>query len=287
MRKTVLLLSIFTAGCVPSETLQVTANTPTTISGSSCEGVSANRCTFINSPVKLGKKEIILPGREFPFFLTEQKLKFVDASHRQWEAPIKTLTDGASIPPALVSVVGNPRAKEFINAATIHDAYCATGNEEKSSYHTRSWQLVHRMFFDALVVGGVAPVKAKIMYSGVYLGGPRWGAVKKASLETANGGSAVGGGGAGATSAQSTAATRALQSNRPLTARGVSNAKLVAAMKQAKAYVQAKNPSLNQLESYLTGLERSMLGTKSTRKATKTKSRGVEGGDGGSDGGDG
>ena len=143
MRKTILLFSILTAGCVPSETLQVTANTPTTISGASCEGSRASQCTFINSPVKLSKKKIILPGRQFPFFLTEQKLKFIDASHRQWEAPIKTLTDGASIPPALVTVVGNPRAKEFINAATIHDAYCATGNQEKASYHTRSWQLVN------------------------------------------------------------------------------------------------------------------------------------------------
>ena len=289
MRKTIILLSVLSAGCVPSETLQVNSENQSTVTGSSCEGSGASFCTFINSPVKLGKKEIRLPGREFPFFLTEQKLKFVDASHRQWEAPINTLTDGASIPPALIGVIGNPRAKEFINAATIHDAYCATGNEQKSSYHTASWQLVHRMFYDALLIGGTKPTRAKIMYAGVYLGGPRWGKIKRAKLTTTVGGSAAGGGGAGGTAtSKSTAITRSQQSNRPLAARGVTNAKLVVAMKQAKAYIQSTNPSLNQLESYMTGLERSLLGKKSSLKTkTRKSTRDVEGGDGGDGGGEG
>jgi len=42
----------------------------------------------------------------------------------------------------------------FINAATIHDAYCGVGNQNGTYYNAAPWPKVHRMFYDALRVGG-------------------------------------------------------------------------------------------------------------------------------------
>jgi hypothetical protein len=141
---------------------------------SPCERQSASRCLFFNAPVSLFPRVIRLKARPLPFFRTEKPLEFVDSRPTKWLAPKNTLTDGASIPSLFLTAVGNPRSKEFINAATIHDAYCGIGNESLSQYHSDTWQNVHRMFYDALRVSGTPSAKAKIMYAAVYLGGPRW-----------------------------------------------------------------------------------------------------------------
>jgi hypothetical protein len=122
----------------------------------------------------LEAKPVTLPGRPYTFFPTARSLSFVDGAGREWRAPKATLTDGASIPPVFVPIVGSPRTPEFANAAAMHDAYCGVGNDRQLVYHAAPWQDVHRMFYDTLIVGGTDPIKAKIMFAAVWLGGPRW-----------------------------------------------------------------------------------------------------------------
>ena len=175
MRHYIIVLCFLASACVTttdSETA-LTARSNATQS-SPCEKQSASRCLFFNAPVSLLPKVIRLKERPLPFFRTEKSIEFVDARPSKWLAPKNTLTDGASIPTIFLAAVGNPRSKEFINAATMHDAYCGIGNESLPQYHSETWQNVHRMFYDALRVSGTPPNKAKIMYAAVYLGGPRW-----------------------------------------------------------------------------------------------------------------
>lgn len=139
-----------------------------------CEGPSSDSCQFINSPVKLQNDSVRIGSRLADFYPTAERLEFVDVAQRRWVAPERTLTDGASIPRIFVPIVGSPRSQEFVNAAAIHDAYCGIGNEQLPEYHSAPWQDVHRMFYDALRVGGTEAGRAKVMFAAVYLGGPRW-----------------------------------------------------------------------------------------------------------------
>jgi hypothetical protein len=91
---------------------------------------------------------------------------FVDSAGTGWQAAKGNTTDGASIPGWAQPLVGLPFDKAFIRAAVIHDHYC--------DRHVRTWRETHRVFHEALLASGVDAVKAKIMYSAVYLGGPRW-----------------------------------------------------------------------------------------------------------------
>ncbi len=175
MRHYLIVLCFLASACVtttdPETAMRARSNaTPP----SPCESQSTARCLFFNAPVSLLPKIIRLEARPLPFFRTEQAIEFVDARPTKWLAPKNTLTDGASIPTIFRGAVGNPRSKEFINAATMHDAYCGIGNESLPQYHSDMWRNVHRMFYDALRVSGTPPNKAKIMYAAVYLGGPRW-----------------------------------------------------------------------------------------------------------------
>lgn len=139
-----------------------------------CPVQNPGSCAFTNSPVRTGTQSFELPRRPYPFFKTSEKLEFVDALGRRWLAPADTLTDGASIPPIFVSIVGNPRDPQFANAAAVHDAYCGVGNEQGPVFHDGKWQDVHRMFYDALIAGGTPRGRAGLMFAAVYLGGPRW-----------------------------------------------------------------------------------------------------------------
>ncbi len=134
----------------------------------------AANCFFRNSPVRLSPAPVSLPGRSLQFFPTVDRLDFVDAKAATWIAPTRTLTDGASIPDLFIPIVGDPRSPEFVNAAALHDAYCGIGNEAGPRYQSRPWQEVHRMFYDGLVAGGTPVPKAQLMFSAVWLGGPRW-----------------------------------------------------------------------------------------------------------------
>lgn len=84
----------------------------------------------------------------------------------RWDAPKGLITDGASIPGPLWSVIGGPFAGKYRSAAVIHDHYCET--------KSRPWKDVHKAFYTASRAAGVEATRAKIMYFGVYRFGPRW-----------------------------------------------------------------------------------------------------------------
>ncbi len=167
-----LLLPVALAACVPSAS--ELDRVRLTRAGTECQGPAARACFFEGAPVVVRDQPVRLQGRSLDFFRTARLLEFIDNQRGTRVAPAETQTDGASIPLLFVPLVGSPQSPEFRAAAALHDAYCGIGNESGPVYHRETWPRVHRMFYDALVAGGVAPVKAKVMFAAVWLGGPRW-----------------------------------------------------------------------------------------------------------------
>lgn len=212
------------AACVPAD-LQTASET---LPGNSreCPAGAGAGCYFRNSPVKLQPKQVEIAGRPYVFHPTARSLEFVDGAGRDWVAPTGTLTDGASIPQIFVPIVGNPRSREFANAAAMHDAWCGIGNEDGPVYHKATWQEVHRMFYDSLIVGGTDDIRAKVMFAAVWLGGPRWSPISRAPD------------------------TRLERLPQDLRRDG---------MRRAKAYIEKENPPMWRLLPYLNQIEREMF----------------------------
>lgn len=91
---------------------------------------------------------------------------YVDPRGRHWDVPKGTVVDGATIPRILWSIVGAPFTGKYRKASVLHDFYCDS--------MTRSWQEVHRMFYEASLTEGNSSYHAKVMYAAVYTWGPRW-----------------------------------------------------------------------------------------------------------------
>lgn len=174
MYRTVIALTFSLSACTQPGSQTTRAANNLRVPEASCHMSSQPICAFFNAPLTLLTTPINLLLRKAVFYPMARDLQFVDSENKKWVAPKGTLTDGASIPPVFISIVGSPTSEEFVNAAAIHDAYCGVGNAELSQYHSDTWQNVHRMFYDALRVGGTPPRKAKTMFAAVYLGGPRW-----------------------------------------------------------------------------------------------------------------
>ena len=83
-----------------------------------------------------------------------------------WNAPEGAVVDGASIPQLLWTFAGGPFTGAYRRASVVHDVAC----DERA----RSWQAVHRMFYDACRCAGVGRLRAKVMYAAVRRRGPRW-----------------------------------------------------------------------------------------------------------------
>jgi len=92
---------------------------------------------------------------------------YIDPLGKKWTAIKGYKTDGASIPQAFWSIVGGPFEGPYREAAVIHDMYCDSKSEP--------WVDVHRIFYYANRVAGVPEAKAKLLYTGVMIGGPKWG----------------------------------------------------------------------------------------------------------------
>jgi len=91
---------------------------------------------------------------------------FIDRKEKEWPVPARTHTDGASIPRPLWSIIGGPFEGKYRVPAIIHDYYCSSRKE--------TWQATHVMFYEAMRASGVGELRGKVMYAGVYFGGPRW-----------------------------------------------------------------------------------------------------------------
>jgi hypothetical protein len=128
-------------------------------------------------PQRLDPERAVIEGpvpNDPDMFQLKHDLVFYESADKEWAAPAGTLTDGASIPQAFLSLTGGQLSSKFRNAAIVHDAYCGRGNEAGASYHRAPWRNVHRIFYDACIACGAGRTKAKLMYAAVYLGGPRW-----------------------------------------------------------------------------------------------------------------
>ncbi|MEM9931382.1 MAG: DUF1353 domain-containing protein [Bacteroidota bacterium] len=120
-------------------------------------------------------------------FDTTVEITYQDPNGKIWVAPAGTVTDGASIPSVVAGFFGGKLNTNFLFAAIVHDAYCAEANTHLPVFQTETWQATHQMFYHACLANGTPSVKAKVMYAGVRLGGPRW----SVGLETFNDLSAV------------------------------------------------------------------------------------------------
>lgn len=100
---------------------------------------------------------------------------FTDVTGKRWHVPAGTVVNGASIPRAFWSLVGSPFTGNYRRASVVHDHYCGTKDEP--------WRAVHKMFYNAMVAGGVDALEAKLLYSAVYGGGPRWETIVTKNLE--------------------------------------------------------------------------------------------------------
>ena len=116
------------------------------------------------------KVEWLDDGREMK---TISRITYIDPNGLTWTVPAGTKTDGASTPKATWPMYP-PFAGKYRKAALVHDYYC-----EK---RTRSWEDVHNMFYFALRASGMDVVNSKIMWSAVYMHGPRWVVATKRSL---------------------------------------------------------------------------------------------------------
>ncbi|QJX47317.1 DUF1353 domain-containing protein [Hymenobacter taeanensis] len=112
-----------------------------------------------------------------PHEISTADFVFTDCNDRKWTAPNRTITDGASIPSAFLSLIGDRYDDRWRGAALVHDAYCGAGNSGGTSFHRAPWRSVHRMFYAACLAGKTPRRKALLMYAAVYWGGPRWNVV--------------------------------------------------------------------------------------------------------------
>lgn len=93
-------------------------------------------------------------------------LTYLDPDGLLWTAPAGTLSDGASIPRALWSVLGSPFDSQGRRAHIIHDYYTTT--------RSRDWRVLNKAFYFMLRADGMPETKAKLFYSAVSQFGPRW-----------------------------------------------------------------------------------------------------------------
>lgn len=98
---------------------------------------------------------------------------YKDSKGVKWEVPEGFISDGASIPENLWAVVGGPYSGPYRDASVIHDYHCFVKQ--------RAWENVHEVFLEAALNRGTPEWKARYMYAGVLLKGPRWPAPKAAS----------------------------------------------------------------------------------------------------------
>jgi hypothetical protein len=104
------------------------------------------------------------------FMKVHKSFVYVDSDSRRWSVPAGIRIDGASIPKIFWSIVGGPFEGLYRDASVVHDYYC--------DRRSRSWEDVHKVFYDAMLARGVSAAKAWLMYRAVLEFGPRWPAPK-------------------------------------------------------------------------------------------------------------
>lgn len=109
-----------------------------------------------------------------------EDFSFIDGAELAWDVPGGARINGASIPQWLWTITGSPYVGNYRDASVVHDWYCCV--------RTRTSDATHAMFHEAMIVSGVSPVRARIMYAAVRYAGPSWSDmdVYNANLATRN-----------------------------------------------------------------------------------------------------
>ncbi len=95
-----------------------------------------------------------------------EPLRYLTSRGRVFIVPPEFETDFASIPRLLWSLVGSPAGGRYRRAAVLHDYLYAHG---AALWLKRSE--ADAVFREAMLVSGVTPAKARIIYYGVRIGG--------------------------------------------------------------------------------------------------------------------
>lgn len=91
---------------------------------------------------------------------------FRQANGKVWKVSRGQIIDGRGLPPLLRDLVGSPYEGGFRKSAVIY--------ESATQRMSENWRAAQRMFFEASVVEGVAPLEAKVMYLLLVIQGSRW-----------------------------------------------------------------------------------------------------------------
>ena len=92
-----------------------------------------------------------------------EPVEFRDEAGRVWRVPLGFVTDGASIPRELWSIIGSPFTGPYRIAAVLHDAAYATLGVAKLD--------ADRMLREAALAMGCSRWLADALYAGVRAGG--------------------------------------------------------------------------------------------------------------------
>lgn len=95
-----------------------------------------------------------------------EPFRYIDSRGHAWEVPPGAVINGASIPTVFWNTIGPPFVGDYRRASVVHDFHCGE--------QSQPWRDVHRMFYEASLMGGVGKIRAKMMYVAVYAKGPRW-----------------------------------------------------------------------------------------------------------------
>jgi Protein of unknown function (DUF1353) len=106
----------------------------------------------------------------------KENFSYTDWQGHTLEAKAGFISDGATIPRPVWSLVGGPWDGVYRSAAVVHDVGCES--------HKYTWRDTHRLFFEAMLDSGVSRPLALTMYWGVLVGGPRWQVVASSAAKT-------------------------------------------------------------------------------------------------------
>lgn len=106
---------------------------------------------------------------------TAEPFGYIDQFNIHWDVPAGYETDGATIPAAFKPIVGGSWDERYLRAAVLHDFYIRR--------RTADPEIVHRLFFHALLASDVEPDRAKLLYWAVRNFGPRWKFIDFAAYE--------------------------------------------------------------------------------------------------------
>ena len=119
--------------------------------------------------------EWLQDGRRFRLL---EEFAFVDASGEVWRVSKGTEVEGSCFPSQFTRFLGHPFSGPQRRAAVVYEVSCQK--------RERGWREVQRMFHEAVLLDGVTPVEAKVMYFALFNFGRRWGTTPSRAISTDN-----------------------------------------------------------------------------------------------------